>query len=292
MTVIGVLNPQEPLPSIDSKYAAVEGMEVPIDLDEDSWTVDYFILFFHSGAHDPVATSILKSLVKKQKLLECKVVGVSIDTTTTLFDWLDSEPELAECKVPLISDKAQTISRQLGVLLQESGQDHTGAGFSANSVFIIDHVDRVRYHCVLDSRVAFNIEEVVRVMRALRTTDGGGKLAMAGFSKENDAVNNEIRAIENFYGRKYGGEVDDNVEEIQPTTDADEKVIKENDEVNQAISPSLNQDKEGIKNDESKENGGNADDEREEKNEIAVKENVSKETAKDKKNYDGDIEEN
>ena len=210
MTIIGVLNPQEPLPLIESKYAVVEGMEVPIDLDEDSWAIDYFILFFHSGAHDPVATSVLKSLVKKQDILECKVVGVSIDTTTTLFDWLYSEPELAECKVPLISDKAQTISRQLGVLLQESGQDHTGAGFSANSVFIIDSIDRVRYHCVLDSRVAFNIEEVLRVVRALRVTDDGGKLAMAGFKKEEDAVNNEIRAIKNFYGTKFGAEVDDN----------------------------------------------------------------------------------
>ena len=37
MTVIGILNPQEPLPSIESKYAAVEEMEVPKDLDEDSW---------------------------------------------------------------------------------------------------------------------------------------------------------------------------------------------------------------------------------------------------------------
>ena len=98
--------------------------------------VDYFILFFHSGTHDPLATSILKSLVKKRDTLECKIVGVSIDTTTALFDLLDSEPELAECKVPLISDKAQMISRQPGILLQESGQDHTGAGFSANSVFI------------------------------------------------------------------------------------------------------------------------------------------------------------
>ena len=68
---------------------------MPIDLDEDSWAVDYFTFFFHSGAHDPVATSVLKSFVKKQDLLECKVVGISIDTTTTFFDWLDSEPELS-----------------------------------------------------------------------------------------------------------------------------------------------------------------------------------------------------
>ena len=86
MTVIGILNPQEPLPSIDSKYAAVEGMEKPIDLDEDSWAVDYFILFFHSGAHGPMATSILKSFVKQKDLLEYRVIGVSIDTTTIFFD--------------------------------------------------------------------------------------------------------------------------------------------------------------------------------------------------------------
>ena len=34
-----------------------------------------------------------------------QVVGVSIDTTTSIFDWLDSNPGLKGFNVPLISDR-------------------------------------------------------------------------------------------------------------------------------------------------------------------------------------------
>ena len=33
------------------------------------------------------------------------VVGVSMDTTNSIFDWLDSNPDLAEFNVPLMSDR-------------------------------------------------------------------------------------------------------------------------------------------------------------------------------------------
>ena len=34
-----------------------------------------------------------------------QVVGVSMDTTTSIFDWLDSNPDLKEFDVPLLSDR-------------------------------------------------------------------------------------------------------------------------------------------------------------------------------------------
>ena len=41
-------------------YTALEGVEVKLDLNEDSWATDYFIIFFHTGPNDPVSTSILR----------------------------------------------------------------------------------------------------------------------------------------------------------------------------------------------------------------------------------------
>ena len=34
-----------------------------------------------------------------------QVVGVSMDTTNSIFDWLDSNPDLKEFNVPLMSDR-------------------------------------------------------------------------------------------------------------------------------------------------------------------------------------------
>ena len=94
-------------------------------------------------------------------------------------------------------------------------------GFPANSVFIVDGEDRVRHHTVLDSRVAFSVEEVARLVAAYRATDGGQvrlvvmvtvllplpqHLAMADWASEQDTVDNTVPAIQHYYGTKYGDE--------------------------------------------------------------------------------------
>ena len=147
MPVIEILNPQDPIPEVKSLYTALKGVEVEVDLNEDSWARDYFIIFFHTGPNDPVSTSILRYSLHSLKILlmmilmlllvilmmmfrsvdalnetlPCKVkpnivfcaklqfkkqvVGVSMDTTTSIFDWLDSNPDLKEFNVPLMSDR-------------------------------------------------------------------------------------------------------------------------------------------------------------------------------------------
>ena len=60
MPVIEILNPQDPIPEVLSMYTVVEGVEMKLDLNEDSWATDYFIIFFHTGPNDPVSTSILR----------------------------------------------------------------------------------------------------------------------------------------------------------------------------------------------------------------------------------------
>jgi len=209
MPFVEIINPQTYIPDVKSNFTVIDGYERDIDLNEDSWATEYFVLFFHTGPHDPVATSILRSMDKKNNAgpdqLTCKVVGISMDTTQALFDWLDNDPALMDFDVPLMSDKSAMIARQFGVLQQAVGQDHTGAGFPANSVFIIDSKDMVRYHCVLDSRVAFNVGEIARLVKAFQASDKSKGLAMADFSKQEDIVPNKIPNIKDYYGTKFDG---------------------------------------------------------------------------------------
>jgi len=208
MVVIETLNPQTPIPDVQSYSTIINGGVEFIDLNEDSWATEYFVVFFHTGPQDPVATSILRSVDKKNDTgpdqLTCKVVGISMDTTSSLLDWINSNEDLKNFDVPLMSDKNSDICRQFGVLQQGAGQDDTGAGYPANSVFIIDSMDRVRYHCVLDSRVAFNVAEIARLVRAFQETDGGEGLAMANWNKKEDTVINKISHIKHYYGTNYG----------------------------------------------------------------------------------------
>ena len=61
------------------------------------------------------------------------------------------------------------------VVQKVAGQDQTGAGFPARSVLIIDSIDRVRYHCVLDSRMAFNVGDIARLSRGFLWLLSGGE---------------------------------------------------------------------------------------------------------------------
>merc|ERR1719500_666310 len=140
--------------------------------------------------------------------LPCKVVGVSMDTTNSIFDWLDSNPDLAEFNVPLMSDRDAEISRAFGVIQKGYSDGQMMSGFPANSVFIVDSEDRVRHQTVLDPRVGWNMEEVARLVAAYRDTDGGEGLAMAGWKVEQDTVENQIPAIARFYATVYGDEED------------------------------------------------------------------------------------
>ena len=82
MPVIEILNPQTSIPDVKSKFTIINRREEAIDLNEDSWATEYFVLFFHTGPQDPVATSILRSVDKKNDTgpdqLTRKVVGTLI----------------------------------------------------------------------------------------------------------------------------------------------------------------------------------------------------------------------
>jgi len=81
-------------------------------------------MFFHTGPSDPVSTSVLKAMDQRNETLPCKVIGISMDTTHALFSWMDSNPELENNNVPLMSDRDASISRGFGVLQKSftSGQ--------------------------------------------------------------------------------------------------------------------------------------------------------------------------
>ena len=199
-----ILNPQDKIPDVASKFTVVKDEIAPIDLNEDEWSKDYFVMFFHTGPQDPAATKLLKLLDKKNNpgidSFPCKIVAVSMDSPQTIQDWTKDLPDF---DVPMLSDRENDIAKKFGVLMEINEMDHPGSGYCANSVFVIDKFDRVRYHSVLDARCVHDLDELARVVNALKATDSG-KLAMAGWKKESDSVANTRKEIMNWYNPKEG----------------------------------------------------------------------------------------
>ena len=102
MPVIEILNPQDPISEVKSVYTALKGVEVEVDLNEDSWARDYFIIFFHTGPNDPVSTSILRcSLHSLRNLLMSMLILllVILMMIMMMLRSVDAVNETLPCKV-------------------------------------------------------------------------------------------------------------------------------------------------------------------------------------------------
>ena len=191
-----ILNPQEFIPDVQSKYTVIKDEIQPIDLNEDSWSMDYFVIFFHTGPRDPIATELLHLLDKHNNPgvseFPCKIVAISMDSPQAIYDWVQEFPDF---DVPMMSDKENAIGEQFGVMMEWSpGLDHPGPGYCANAAFIVDRFDKVRYHSVLDARCVHDLDELARVVKALRATDEG-MLAMVDWKDDSNSVENSKKAI-------------------------------------------------------------------------------------------------
>ena len=103
MPVIEILNPQDPIPEVKSVYTALKGVEVQVDLNEDSWARDYFIIFFHTGPNDPVSTSILRYSLHSLRILLMMMLMLLLVILMMMLRSVDAVNETLPCKVkPII----------------------------------------------------------------------------------------------------------------------------------------------------------------------------------------------
>jgi len=202
-----ILNPQEKIPNIQSKYTVIKNEIKDVDLNEGLWATEYFVVFFHTGPHDPISTKLLRSLdqVNNPGLNEfpCKIITVSMDSAETIKDWIQNTNLMSDFDIPMLSDRENDLAGQFGVLM-DSNTDHPGAGYCANAVFIVDNFNKIRYHEVMDARMTHDIDELRRIVQALKITDLGEEIAMAGWQNKNDSVSNSRKEIKKWHELKYG----------------------------------------------------------------------------------------
>src|SRR4051794_24696767 len=91
--------------------------------------------------------------------LDAELLGVSTDSVYSHVAWM--EFHIGELDFPLASDRSQEVSRLYGVL-DENGQ-------STRAIFIVDPDGLVRFEAVYDDRVGRSVDEILRVLNALRS---------------------------------------------------------------------------------------------------------------------------
>ena len=139
----------------------------------------YVVLFFYPLDFTFVCPSEIIAFDKALgdfKKKNTEVIGVSVDSQFTHFAWKNTEPKdggIGQIKYPLVADLNKNISRDYGVLFDES--------VALRGLFLIDKEGIIRHSVINDLSLGRNVDEALRMVDALQFTENHGEVCPANW---------------------------------------------------------------------------------------------------------------
>lgn len=142
------------------------------ELDFHAWQgSDWVLLFSHPADFTPVCSTELTELAKRSaefKERHVKLLGLSIDSIHSHLAWRENLQQILDVALPfpLIADLDTRVSQLYGMI-------HPGesATVTVRAVFVIDPAHKVRALVYYPLNVGRNVNELVRLIDALQTSD-------------------------------------------------------------------------------------------------------------------------
>jgi len=159
-------------------------MHLPNDL-KGSW----FVLFSHPADFTPVCTTEFYAFQQRFKEFEkigCKLIGMSIDQVFSHIKWIQwiKENLKVEIQFPIIAAN-DAIAMKLGML-------HPGKGTNTvRAVFVVDPEGKVRLILYYPQEIGRNMDEILRVVKALQISDKNG-VAMPADWPNNELIKDRV----------------------------------------------------------------------------------------------------
>jgi peroxiredoxin (alkyl hydroperoxide reductase subunit C) len=169
-------------------------MEVATTFGKKKLPTDYvgkwLVLFSHPGDFTPVCTTEFVAFQKRFeqfKNLNTELLGLSIDQVQSHIKWVDwiKEKLGVEIQFPIIADGTGRVAEAFGMI-------HPGKGTNTvRAVFIIDDKSILRLMLYYPQEVGRNMDEILRVIKALQATDKYGIATPAGWPN-NELIKDEV----------------------------------------------------------------------------------------------------
>lgn len=154
----------------------------------------WVVFFSHPADFTPVCTTefmTFASLEPEFEKLNCKLLGLSIDSTYSHIAWLRTIKEKIEyngmkgleINFPVISDLTMEVSKAFGML--QPGASNTQA---VRAVFIMDPdavVRAILYYPLANGR---NMDEVLRLVKAMQIADKHNVATPANWNPGDDVI--------------------------------------------------------------------------------------------------------
>ncbi|MBN1793994.1 MAG: peroxiredoxin [Candidatus Omnitrophica bacterium] len=165
----------------------------PIRFPED-YKGKWVILFSHPADFTPVCTTefmTFASMEKEFEVLNCKLIGLSIDSHYSHIAWLRTIKEKIEYKgmksvevnFPVIADLKMDVARKFGMI--QPGESDVSA---VRAVFFIDPKTKIRALMYYPLSTGRNFQEIKRVLISMQTVDKHNVATPADWQPGDDVI--------------------------------------------------------------------------------------------------------
>lgn len=124
----------------------------------------WLVLFFYPRDFTFICPTEIESfgkLYEEFKAVNCEVLGASTDSEHVHKAWYETDERLKGVTYPIVADTTQELADMYGVLDMD--------GSAQRGTFIIDPEGTLKFALVSADSVGRNIEETLRVVKALQT---------------------------------------------------------------------------------------------------------------------------
>ena len=156
----------------------------------------YVLLFFYPLDFTFVCPTEIIAFDKKLKEFESRntqVIGVSIDSQFSHYAWKNTEPKkggIGNIQFPLVADLAKSISKDYGVLFNES--------IALRGLFLIDKEGVVRHSVINDLPLGRSVDEAIRMIDALQFFEENGEVCPADWHKGEEGMKPDADGVATY----------------------------------------------------------------------------------------------
>lgn len=170
----------------------------------------YVVLFFYPKDFTYVCPTELFAFQEKLaefESLNTAVIGCSCDTHEVHLAWLSTPKNrggIEGITYPLIADVSKTIAANYGVLGGEWGYNESdemvyeGLPFALRGTFIIDREGLVRSATINDLPLGRNIDDTLRLVKALQHTEKHGEVCPANWEEGKDTLKETRESVASY----------------------------------------------------------------------------------------------
>jgi len=179
---------QPRLPRIGDPAPTFEATTTQGTIKLEDFKGSWLILFSHPADFTPVCTTEFIAFVKIHGELQkrgVELLGLSVDSLSSHIAWIRNVEDKMGVKIPfpIIADLSKEISLLYGMIHPEQSTTET-----VRCVFIIDDKGVIRTILYYPLTTGRNMDEILRIVDALQTTDNHGVATPANWHPGEDVI--------------------------------------------------------------------------------------------------------